>query len=169
MSVYFYGCISIDGYLADANHNLEWLDESGSVEETSYDAFYKEMDITIMGKKTYDAIKHMANIESFYATTQNYVFTHQNEKLLDSFESAQGDICRFVREIKGKNVWIVGGNTLLAPLIDADMIDVFIIQVAPVLLGKGIPLFTQAEAQKRYILNEVNRYGQFAELVYTRD
>ena len=24
MSVFFYGCITLDGYLADKNHNLDW-------------------------------------------------------------------------------------------------------------------------------------------------
>lgn len=46
------------------------------------------------------------------------------------------------------------------------MVDHLIIQVAPVLLGEGIPLFTQAEALHRFKLEAVNRYGQFAELVF---
>lgn len=36
------------------------------------------------------------------------------------------------------------------------------------LLGAGIPLFTQAEEPHRFKLEAVNRYGQFAELVYSR-
>lgn len=36
MSVIFYGCISMDGYLADRNYDLDWLYESGSPEETEY-------------------------------------------------------------------------------------------------------------------------------------
>ena len=34
MSVYFYGCMTLDGYLADKNHGLTWLDQTGDVEET---------------------------------------------------------------------------------------------------------------------------------------
>lgn len=48
------------------------------------------------------------------------------------------------------------------------MVDFLIIQVAPVLLGGGIPLFTQKEARKRFQLKEVKKYGQFAELVYRK-
>jgi len=69
---------------------------------------------------------------------------------------------------KEKNIWIVGGGTILAPLLDNDMIDNMIIQIAPVLLGKGIPLFSQEESLKRFYLKEVKRYGQFAELIYTK-
>lgn len=53
MSVYFYGCITLDGYLADSNHNLDWLYQTGDAEETGYDDFYKTMDITIMGRRTF--------------------------------------------------------------------------------------------------------------------
>lgn len=43
-----------------------------------------------------------------------------------------------------------------------------VIQIAPVLLGDGIPLFSQKEVVRRFVLEEVNKYGQFAELVYRR-
>ena len=43
-----------------------------------------------------------------------------------------------------------------------------VLQFAPVLLGAGVPLFTQGEALRRFRLEEVRRYGQFAELVYGR-
>lgn len=51
MTLFFYACVSLDGYLADKNHGLQWLHQIGSVEETSYAAFYNQMDILLMGKK----------------------------------------------------------------------------------------------------------------------
>lgn len=48
MSVYFYGCISLDGYLATKDHDLTWLYESGTTESTGYDKFYEKMDIVMM-------------------------------------------------------------------------------------------------------------------------
>lgn len=80
-----------------------------------------------------------------------------------------GDPAAFVEGLgTHRNIWIVGGNTVLAPLLDRDMVDHLIIQVAPVLLGKGIPLFTQREQVRRFKLEAVSQYGQFAELVYSR-
>lgn len=75
----------------------------------------------------------------------------------------------FVRQIdKDKNVWIIGGNTILSPLLNNNMVDYIIMQVAPVLLGTGIPLFTQNEDLKHFKLKSVKKYGQFAELFYER-
>lgn len=170
MSVFFYGCATMDGYLADNSHNLDWLYQTGDIEETSYDDFYKKMDITIMGKRTFQVIESMDHIEGVYPTTQNYVFTHDESLSVKGFTPVNGDVVEFVKQIgKNKNIWIVGGNTVLAPLLDYDLVDHMIIQIAPVLLGKGIPLFTQKEGLKRFVLKEVKKYGQFAELVYSKE
>ncbi len=166
MAIYFYGCISLDGFLADKNHNIDWLHEIGSVEETSYDAFYRKMDILIMGRKTYDEIKDMDNLADFYGATKNYVLTHQEIENTNLFEFISEDIVDFLSTIPSdKNIWIVGGNSLIAPLLDNQLIDNMYLQLAPILLGEGIPLFTQKEGKQVFDLIEVKQYGQFAELV----
>lgn len=56
----------------------------------------------------------------------------------------------------------------MSPLLNNNMVDYMIIQIAPVLLGAGIPLFAQKEELKRFELKSVKKYGQFAELVYEK-
>lgn len=170
MSVFFYGCVTLDGYLADRDHGLAWLHETGSAEETGYEDFYRKMDAAIMGKRTFEEVARLENAASFYPTTENYVFTHADSLPQKGFIPVSGDVAEFVAGLgPDKNVWVVGGNTILAPLLDRDMVDYLIIQVAPVLLGAGIPLFTQKERLIRFRLDEVKQYGQFAELVYSRN
>ena len=130
MNVYFYGCVTLDGYLAAKDHSLCWLHQTGTAEETGYEDFYAQMDVTVMGRRTFREVEKLGDPAKVYPTTENYVFTHR-------------------------------------PL-DRDLVDHLIIQVAPVLLGAGIPLFTQREALRRLRLEAVRQYGQFAELVYSR-
>jgi dihydrofolate reductase len=159
----------MDGYLADKNNNLDWLYQTGELGETDYESFYKNMDITIMGKKTFQEIEKVDNIHSLYPTTQNYVFTHEEHLSVSGFIPMNCDVVEFVRQMdRNKNIWVIGGNTILAPLLDNDMVDNMIIQIAPVLLGEGIPLFSQKEVLKRFCLKEVKKYGQFAELIYSK-
>lgn len=168
MAVYFYGCVSLDGYLAASDHDLGWLYETGTTEEAGYDDFYARMDVTLMGRRTFAEVAKLDDPASAYPATENYVFTHG---ALDcpGFTAVAGDPVAFVEGLgQNRNIWVVGGNTILKPLLDHDMVDHLIIQVAPVLLGEGIPLFTQAEGLRRFKLEAVNRYGQFAELVYAR-
>ena len=131
MSVYFYGCITLDGYLADKDHNLDWLYQTGTIEETGYDNFYEKMDITIMGRKTFNEILHMENPHLVYHKTENYVFTHAKELAVNGFKPVSGNIAEFVKNISStKNIWIIGGTQILAPLLDNDMVDKMIIQIA---------------------------------------
>ena len=169
MSVFFYGCVTLDGYLADKNHGLSWLYETGTTEETGYEHFYRKMDVTIMGRRTFEEIAKLEDAAAVYPTTENYVFTHTDSLPYKGFIPVSGDVPSFIAGLGEKNVWIVGGNTILAPLLERDMVDHLIIQIAPVLLGEGIPLFTQKEGLRRFRLDEVKRYGQFAELVFSRD
>ncbi len=169
MSVFFYGCVTLDGYLADKNHRLDWLHQTGEVGETGYEEFYRQMDITLMGRRTFREIEGLGAPEEVYPATVNYVFTHDETFRRKGFRPARGDVAEFVRSLpKEKKVWVIGGNTILAPLLDAGLVDSMTIQIAPVLLGAGIPLFTQKEAVFRFRLEKVSRYGQFAELVLCR-
>ena len=96
MSVFFYGCVTLDGYLADKNHGLDWLHQTGSAEDTGYDAFYQKMDVTIMGKRTYDEIARLEDASSVYPTTENYVFTHSASLSQRGFVPVGGDVVEFV-------------------------------------------------------------------------
>lgn len=168
MSVFFYGCVTLDGYLAGRDHNLDWLYESGTVEETDYGSFYQQMDVTLMGRRTFQALAKAGDPAAAYPSTENYVFTHRPLSQ-EGFTAVTGGVAEFTEALgRDRNVWVVGGNTLLAPLLDRDLVDHLIVQVAPVLLGGGVPLFTQAEGPRRFRLDEVRKYGQFAELRYAR-
>lgn len=168
MSVYFYGCVTLDGYLADKDHGLDWLHQTGTAEDTGYEDFYARMDVTLMGRRTFREVERLGNPAEIYPATENYVFTHRPLRQA-GFTAVSGSPAAFVERLdRAKNIWVIGGNTILAPLLDRDLVDHLIIQVAPVLLGKGIPLFTQGEALRRFRLDAVKQYGPFAELVYGR-
>lgn len=170
MTVYFYGCVTIDGYLADKNHGLSWLHESGTPEETDYDDFYQQMDVTIMGRRSFDEVAKLGNPADFYPRTQNLVFTHDSTFQQEGFEARQGSIVDVVAEFpEEKNIWLIGGNGLMADLLNHELVDVLILQVAPVLLGTGIPLFAQKEKVQRFALIDVKQYGAFAQLTYRKN
>ncbi|UYO36100.1 hypothetical protein NF868_02470 [Bacillus zhangzhouensis] len=55
-SCFFYGAMSIDGYLAREDHGLDLLIGTEGEEETSYDHFYASVDTLIMGRHTYEQV-----------------------------------------------------------------------------------------------------------------
>lgn len=61
---------------------------------------------------------------------------------------------------------MIGGSELLASFMDAGLIDEFIISIAPVVIGRGIPLFKKSYVMTEYKLKDVKKYGEFAQLHY---
>ena len=63
MSTQYYVAQSLDGYIAEADHTLDWLTKYGGdsadvseVTEGSYDRFYEQVGAVAMGSATYDFI-----------------------------------------------------------------------------------------------------------------
>ena len=48
---------------------------------------------------------------------------------------------------KGKGVCLFGGGELASMLFNADLIDEIVLNIHPVLLGSGIPLFHEMDRQ----------------------
>jgi dihydrofolate reductase len=163
----FYGAISLDGYLARENHSLDWLFGTEGEEETGYQDFYDSVDTILMGRSTYDQIAILSPEKFPYEGKACYVFsrtmTGQDEHVTFINEDIT-DFTQSLKEQEGKRIWVVGGGEVLKPLLK--LVDEFIIQIAPTIIGKGIPLFVPGDQENKLTLVDVRRYKQFAELHY---
>jgi len=100
-----------------------------------------------------------------------YVFSTSKQEASDHVAFVNENIVEFINKLKdteGKNIWIVGGGNLLSDFIKENLIDEFIITVAPTLLGNGIPLFKKQDIETELELKNVHRYNQFVELHYVK-
>jgi dihydrofolate reductase len=163
----FYGAISLDGYLARENHSLDWLFGTEGEEETGYQEFYDSIGTIIMGRSTYDQIALLSPDKFPYEGKPCYVFSRTMTGSNDHVTFINEDITGFTQSLKeqeGKRIWVVGGGEVLKPLLK--LVDEFIIQIAPTIIGKGIPLFVPGDQENKLTLVDVRRYKQFAELHY---
>lgn len=166
--------MSLDGYIADVNGGVDWLNGQSNDSETAdpYAAFAEGIDTVFMGWNTYRQIVTELSPETWiYGDFLTYVFTHRRN-------SADGEICftdknpaELLRELKqkeGKDIWICGGADLAGQLLCADLIDRYDISVIPTLLGKGIRLFGERECEKKLSLVKAQDYNGIVELIYER-
>ncbi|MFB3164831.1 dihydrofolate reductase family protein [Neobacillus sp. 179-J 1A1 HS] len=163
----FYGAISLDGYLARENHSLDWLFGTEGEEETGYQEFYDSVDTILMGRSTYDQIAILSPEKFPYEGKPCYVFSRTMTGSNEHVTFINEDIIGFTQSLKeqeGKRVWVVGGGEVLKPLLK--LVDEFIIQIAPTIIGKGIPLFVPGDQENKLTLVDVRSFKQFAELHY---
>lgn len=140
MKVILYNAISIDGFIATPDGNSDW------VAEADIPFFEKEIEkagCIIIGRKTFEQyegelypVKNVTNIvltskpnrENKY---ENVLFTDKPLK----------EVLQLAEEKGFKNVLLVGGGTVNGSFLDENLIDEIIVDIHPIVLGKGIKLF----------------------------
>lgn len=152
--VTFGGANSLDNFFARKNHAVDWLmwgDEAAEIMQS----FWANVDTIIMGRKTYDVAMRMTpkgeKIKNPYGDMKTYVFSRKLKKgERNGVEIVNESPGRFVRRLKakeGKEICIMGGGELGSTLLDAGVIDEIGLNIHPVLLGSGIPLFHKMKKQ----------------------
>ncbi|QDP39905.1 dihydrofolate reductase family protein [Radiobacillus deserti] len=160
---------SLDGYIATKEESLDWLFSVEGEGDNGYSEFYETIDTVVMGRRTYDWImKH--ELETFpYADKDCYVFTMEQREDTEYVSFVHDSVKEFVErltESKDRNIWIVGGGQLISDFLNASLIDEMIITIAPVLIGKGIPLFNEADYEIELERINTRVFNQFVELHY---
>ena len=167
--VVLYIAASLDGYIATNEHKLDWLFAVEGEGDNGYSRFLETVDTILMGRVTYDWIMEHENGAFPYRGKECFVFTRADKAADENVTYINGDIVRFLADLKSKNgkkIWLVGGGDLLSSFIREKRVDEIIINIAPVLIGKGIPLFMKNEFETALTLKGINRFNQFAELTY---
>ena len=153
---------SADGYIARPNGDLEWL-TSRPAPEGFYgmNAFMKSIDTMVIGRKTYEASLRLG--AKFDSRNRSIVFSRR-ARPADApagVEFVSGEIGPFVRRLReqsGKDIWLMGGGELIASFLDEQAIDEFVISVAPVFIGDGIPLIARRHRDVPLDLHSVERF-----------
>ncbi|EIM08548.1 Enzyme of dihydrofolate reductase family protein [Planococcus antarcticus DSM 14505] len=166
-----YIAASLDGYIATEDDSLEWLFEVEGESDAGYAEFLKTIDVVVMGRRTYDWVMEAENGKFPHQDMTRYVFTSSGVEENEFVKFMDQDIASFAKALKanpGKDIWVIGGSNLLHGFVKENLIDEWIISIAPVLIGKGIPLFQELDFKTHLKLNSVKSYGQFAQLHYER-
>jgi dihydrofolate reductase len=174
MATIYYTACSLDGYIADPQHKLDWLLQLAPPEDMGFADFLAGVGAIAMGSTTYQwLLDHPGDpgqVWPYQAPT--WVFTSRPLATVPGADLhfARGDVLPIHRQMveaaSGRDVWIVGGGELAAQFYDQGLLDRMVISVASVTLGGGAPLFPR-RTSPRLKLRGVRQYGdQFAELTY---
>lgn len=143
--IILYIACSLDGFIAGPEDNLDFLsavEKPG--EDYGYSDFIRNIDSIIMGKRTYDWIKQHA--PEFIHEVTTYVYTRSQLPPEGNIIFYNGDLIKLARRLKnekGKDIFCEGGAVVANVMLKENLIDEFTISVIPVILGKGIRLFSE--------------------------
>lgn len=156
---------SLDGYIASSDGTVDWLFHD---DDYGYTEFMNSLDTVVMGRKTWEQAKTFEDIP--FAGKQVFVFSHsQTDSSETRIRYVQGHPSNVTSEIlrnSQKDIWLVGGGQLIQQFIASNLIDELRLFVHPIILGQGIPLFT--EQSKRTDLSFVSSKSFSSGLVELR-
>jgi dihydrofolate reductase len=171
MKTQYYTATSLDGFLADPDHSLEWLFQFGEPGDADYPAFIAEVGAVAMGSSTYEwLLRHhirpgAPQPMAWPYTQPTWVFSTRPREVVSGADIrfVQGDVRpvheAMVRAAGGKNVWIVGGGELAGQFADHGLLNELILTYAPVVLGSGAPLFPRRLTTPPFEVVSTRRIG----------
>jgi dihydrofolate reductase len=141
---------SLDGFIADEHGGLDWLYEvpnpTGS--DYGYADFMAGVDAVVMGRGTYDAV---ARFDEW--PYDKPVIVLSRSRLQGStppdVEQRADPLPALVTELAERG-WInlyVDGGRVVSSFLTAGLLDSLIISTLPVVLGRGIPLFSDVDGR----------------------
>lgn len=156
--VVFGGAMSLDGLIAGPNGEFDWIVMDPDID---FAAQMGRFDTFLIGRKTYEVMRQMAESAPPTPGIQNIVFSRTlrpedcpGALLFDDAEP----VVRDLRSKPGKDIALFGGGELFRSLLAAGLVDQVSVNVVPVLLGGGIPLLPAPADRARLALRSHRVY-----------
>jgi dihydrofolate reductase len=159
--VILYIAMSLDGYIATENNELDWLSiVEIPNEDYGYEKFVDGVDTVIMGRKTYDKVLSFG-VDFPHKGRKCYVISRSRTGFDENVEYYSGNLKTLIEKLKnseGSNIFIDGGAEIVNELLKVDIIDEFIISIIPIFLGNGIRLFKDGRPSLRLKLKSTKEF-----------
>ena len=133
--------VSLDGYIAGPDEALDWLQWSDDARKISVES-WKGVDTILMGRKTYEFARKSGG--GGPSKMKTYIFSTTMTEAPEGAELVSEDPAGFVRDLKaqpGGDMIVLGGGELASVLIAGGAVDEVGLNLHPVLLGGGVPMF----------------------------
>lgn len=150
--------ISLDGFVAGPNGEMDWI----KVDEQIFDHVGKRIiggDTALYGRVTYEmmegywptaadqptATKHDIEHSKWYSKVHKIVLSRTMKEAAPNTTIISDKLPEILNEIKqtpGEDILLFGSPTATHSLIHQNLIDGYWLFVNPIILGQGVPLFT---------------------------
>jgi dihydrofolate reductase len=176
--VTFGGANSADNFITGPDESIDWLRTSEDVRKLIEES-WKGVDAMLMGRKTWQFAQRMGGGPGV-GKIKTYVFSRTLDE--DEFrarispgdsapELIREDAVEFVRKLKdqpGGDIIVMGGGELGSALIEGGVVDEIGLNIHPLLLGQGTPLFRPMNRRVELDLIEARAISQGCVLVRWR-
>jgi len=167
--------VTLDGFIAGPNGEMDWIVYNNEVAQYSYD-LHDTTDTAIYGRTTYEmmAAYWPTMLEDPNGDPRDRTHAHWLEgatkiAVSSTLESVDWENTILIRDNlaeeftklkqqQGKDMWLLGSPTLARSMMQLNLIDEYRLNVNPVVLGSGKPLFGELKHQMNLKLIEAKTF-----------
>lgn len=148
---------SLDGFIARKDGTIDWLLEIPNPEKSDYgfSSFMETIDAVVMGRNTFETV---LSFKDWPYSVPVFILSNKLKEIPEDYrqkaELINGNLVEILESLNTKGLrklYIDGGKTIQS-FLKNDLIDELIITRIPILLGSGIPLFSEMEFEIRFEL-----------------
>jgi dihydrofolate reductase len=168
--------MSLDGFVADASGDFSWVGTDDPQMFIDTDELMSTVDTAVYGRVTYKGMEsywptvltesepdpHALNHAKWIEAVEKIVFSR-------TLESAPWNNSRIVRDNlqeevtalkqkEGGNIMVFASATLTHTLAELGLVDEYRLTITPVLLGKGLRMFTETQPRETLTLQMSKTY-----------
>jgi len=155
--------ISLDGFIARKDGDIEWLVKFENQEvNDSYAAFINKIDVIVIGRGTFEKV---LSFPSWPYDKKVFVLSNSIKQIPDVLKGKVTIIAMNPQALLSYlsnegflNIYIDGGK-VIQDFLKEDCIDEMIITTVPVLIGSGIPLFGYLDKDLQFKHIRTNIYS----------
>ncbi|MCL4272368.1 MAG: dihydrofolate reductase family protein [Anaerolineales bacterium] len=152
VKVSVYIAVSLDGFIARKNGDIDWLTGGESGEDYGYADFMSTVDHVVMGRNTFEKV---LSFGGWHYEKKVIVLTSRDltlaPELSDKAEALHVSPRELIHELERRGVrhiYLDGGVTVQRFLREG-LVDEMTITTIPILIGEGLPLFGALEEDVR--------------------
>ncbi|MFH1088684.1 MAG: dihydrofolate reductase family protein [Patescibacteria group bacterium] len=154
MKTILYMAISANGMIAQKNDDTSWISPE---EWDSYSLMARTAGNIVIGHRTYDIITKQPEFAEFkdikvvIVSSQNFQTLSNNHTVVHSPQEALKRLEKF------NEVIVAGGSILNLAFMKADLIDEIYLDIEPIVIGSGIPIFANEKFDRKLQLLDMKK------------
>lgn len=152
--------MSLDGFIAGPNDELDWLERGGGPpEDHGFAAFFASVDALLIGRRTWEVVRAFPAWP--YGEKPVHVLSHRPGEGRHGERFHAGPV-EAVLEALGaaglRRVYVDGGR-VVSGVLAAGLLDELTVSVLPVVIGRGIRAFEDAGPERWLTLESSRPFG----------
>lgn len=166
--------MSLDGFIAGPNDELDWLDQLAAPEGEDYGylAFTSDIDALVMGRRTFETV--IALVDDWPWSIPVVVMSSSLTELPDNavncevYNGTPAELAAFAEGRKWKKLYVDGGR-LVSSVLNEGLLCSLTVSILPVVLGDGVPMLSGLDDAKwlQHVATKTYQNGM-VQLTYER-